>query len=558
MFIKDIYELANLLNMEPRNITYILYKLKSQNCYSYFEIPKKNGDKRKIYSPNKILSNIQRKVLTILEARQEVIFSENNIVNKISHGFQKRKNIITNAVPHKNKRYIINVDLKDFFESFHFGRVRGYFMTNKHFEMSKDVSKIIAILCCYNGALPQGAPTSPFITNLIFQSVDNRILKLCRKYKLDYTRYADDLTFSTNDKNFINNKDVFLLELKCLIERAGFKINNAKTRIQDKHHKQKVTGLTVNKIINVDKNFAKQTKAMALSLYKNNTFEINGNKASIKQLEGRFAFINLIDKYNSNNTKKRNFASLNTREKQYQLFLFYKNFICNSKPIIITEGKTDGLYIKAALMANYEKYPLLITKNKNGTFSLNFTFLRKTPVLEYFFKMNKDGATCLTQCYNYYTKNDSIHLCYKKLKKYGVTSTNPCILLYDNETVTKDKPLNYLIHNLDKKYRETITNLIKTTYFSKIPGTTNLYVATIPLINDKVECEIEDLLPDDVLTIKIDDKSFSRKGGEQFFGKEILSKYVYDNYKKIDFSSFIKLLDTIQNIIKKFKPSPLE
>src|SRR5699024_7070708 len=110
-------------------------------------------------------------------------------------GFIPGKSIITNARIHRNKRLVVNIDLKDFFPSFHFGRVRGFFEKNKYFLLSREVSTIIAQLTCYKGSLPQGAPTSPIITNLICQILDYKLLKIAKKYKTDYSRYADDLTF---------------------------------------------------------------------------------------------------------------------------------------------------------------------------------------------------------------------------------------------------------------------------------------------------------------------------------------------------------------------------
>lgn len=111
----------------------------------------------------------------------------------------------------------------------------------------KEVALIIAQLTCYQGTLPQGAPSSPIITNLICKILDFRILKLAKKYKLDYSRYADDLTFSTNNHLFLNEETIFLKKLSEEVERAGFKINNNKTRLQFSSSRQEVTGLIVNK-----------------------------------------------------------------------------------------------------------------------------------------------------------------------------------------------------------------------------------------------------------------------------------------------------------------------
>lgn len=129
---------------------------------------------------------------------------------------------------HKNKRYILNIDLENFFNSFHFGRVMGYFNKNRYFNFDKKMSIIIAQLCCLNGALPQGAPTSPIISNLICRIFDYRILKITKKYKLNYTRYADDLTFSTNDNFFYIIMIIFLKTYQVKFKNQGLKSTKTK------------------------------------------------------------------------------------------------------------------------------------------------------------------------------------------------------------------------------------------------------------------------------------------------------------------------------------------
>ena len=108
---------------------------------------------------------------------------------------------------------VLNIDLENFFESFHFGRVRGFFIKNNNFLLPIEVATVIAQISCYEGKLPQGAPSSPIISNLICEILDYRLLKIAKKYKLNYTRYADDLTFSTNDKNFLGLQMEFYEEI---------------------------------------------------------------------------------------------------------------------------------------------------------------------------------------------------------------------------------------------------------------------------------------------------------------------------------------------------------
>src|SRR5690606_34283132 len=103
----------------------------------------------------------------------------------------------TNAAVHKGKRTILNLDLDDFFGQFNFGRVRGYFIANKHFELDPHIATVIAQIACYENSLPQGSPCSPVIANLITASLDMRLLRLANSCGCSYSRYADDITFST-------------------------------------------------------------------------------------------------------------------------------------------------------------------------------------------------------------------------------------------------------------------------------------------------------------------------------------------------------------------------
>ena len=135
--------------------------------------------------------------------------------------------IITNAKIHRNKRIIVNVDLSDFFDSIHIGRVCGFFEKNKHFNLPHEPAITIAQLACYQGKLPQGAPTSPIITNLICQVLDMHLLSFAKRYRLDYTRYADDITFS--GKRGIST---IIPLVEQIVEEEGFLVNQNKTRLQ--------------------------------------------------------------------------------------------------------------------------------------------------------------------------------------------------------------------------------------------------------------------------------------------------------------------------------------
>lgn len=244
--VDDREDVADLLRIPLKTLTYILYVKGTDNCYKTFEIPKKAGGTRAICAPSEELKTIQKRLADCLWDYQKDIWGKESIHPNLSHGFIKGKSIFSNASIHKNKRYVLNLDLVDFFNTIHFGRVCGYFEKNRYFRLAHEAAVTLAQLTCYKGSLPQGAPSSPIITNLICQVLDFHLLKIAKDFHADYTRYADDLTFSTNDHAFLNNYERFLSRITLEIERNGFSVNTQKTRLQFRNSKQIVTGLVVN------------------------------------------------------------------------------------------------------------------------------------------------------------------------------------------------------------------------------------------------------------------------------------------------------------------------
>lgn len=470
--------------------------------------------------------------------------------NNIAQAFRKEKSFITNAFIHRNRKYIINLDLKDFFNTFHFGRVKGFFSKDKLFMLNDTMSIILAQLTCYNGVLPQGAPTSPVITNYIFRIVDRRILELAKKYRLNYSRYADDLTFSTNDHKIKDTYNEFINELRELIKKSGFEINDKKTNFQYFFSRQLVTGLVVNKKVNCKREYYKLTKSMALSLYKTGRFTINGVEGKINQLEGRFSFANQMDKEN-NQLEGKNMKNdkLNIREKEYKKFLFYKIFIKNNFPLIVTEGKTDVKYIKAALMNLYNDYPDLVMK-ENNEFNFNLSFFKRTKRIAYLLKIALDGADTLANIYKVYNSNNSLYNYFRL--KFNTISNKPVILLYDNED-NKEKPLQKFLK--DVKTDEVRKN-VKLNFYSKLVKNTNLYLLTIPKKETDIDIEIEHLFDEKTRGKIIEGKKLSlasKLDSNTEYGKEVFSKYVLSNYENIDFSNFKPLLNKILEIKKDYE-----
>lgn len=556
--VKSRNELADFLGIPRKSLTYILYVKKIENLYTTFEIPKKNGDMRIIHAPIEPLKLYQKVLAQKLYEYQLYLENKEGKHPNISHGFIPGKGIITNAQVHRNKRYVINLDLENFFDAIHFGRVKGYFEKNRDYNLPNEVALVIAQISCFNGSLPQGAPSSPIIVNLMCQILDMHILKIAKHFKLDYTRYADDLTFSTNNKDFILKYEEFLKKIRDEIQKSGFKINDSKTRIQFKDSRQEVTGIIVNKKLSVNRNYCRATKAMANHLYHYGKFEIDGQEGTLSQLEGRFSFIDCLDHYNNKlDNEKHTFWTLSGREREFQRFLFYKHFFANVSPLIVTEGKTDIRYIKAALKKMYSRYPELIEKKLNGEYRFKVSFLRRSKRLDYFLNITADGADMMKNIYRYYDNVDhqkAFYPYYDYLTKLsGSIPNNPVILLYDNETESKRPLKGFLSFSKLDRDKELIQRL-KDKLYVRLHNT-NLFLMTNPLVDGKKECEIEDLFSQKTLEHKINGKSFARENtdSKKYYGKEDFSQYVISNYSTIDFSNFERMLDALNELIKQYR-----
>lgn len=292
---------------------------------------------------------------------------------------------------------------------------------------------------------------------------------------------------------------------------------------------------------------------MAHSLYKTGEFQINGESGTLAQLDGRFAFIHQLDQYNSpEKSEQRNaFFNLNGRELEYQKYLFYKYFYANDKPLVVTEGKTDIIYIKAALMALNEKYPELVCKNKDGTFTFNISFLRKFKRLRYFMGIYSDGTDALTNIYSFYVGDKGRRKAYYKYFSdlRAPNKQHPVILLFDNELGDKNRPIAKAISAM--KIGPDLRSKIIESRYGNVVG--NLFLVTHPLEDGAKIGEIESLFTADTRAHIIEGKRLSLKDQYDtslYYGKDIFSKYVLSNYAAIDFSRFIPLLDSIKLLIE--------
>src|SRR5262249_33907963 len=195
----------------------------------------------------------------------------------LAHGFERGRSIITNANLHKRRRYVLNLDLQDSFPSINFGRVRGFFLKDRQFALRPKVATIIAQIACHENQLPQGSPCSPIVSNLIGHLLDSRLARFAKIHKCTYSRYADDITFSTSRRDFPPEL-AFLVpgakaewqlgaELREKIEHSGFKINDKKTRMQLRGSRQVTTGLMVNEKVNIRQEYWRSARQMCRALF---------------------------------------------------------------------------------------------------------------------------------------------------------------------------------------------------------------------------------------------------------------------------------------------------
>ncbi|MCG3166432.1 MAG: hypothetical protein POELPBGB_02211 [Bacteroidia bacterium] len=239
------------LVIQAKHLNY--YAFKKKDRYVNFEIPKKNKkETRPISAPKYKLKAIQKCINEILNA----VFESHNA----AFGFIPNRSVVDNAKLHVGKNFVYNIDIENFFPSTEFRRVKTV-LGLKPFNLKDEKEKLsflIANLCCEEGKLPQGAPTSPTLTNIVCQNLDWRLSKLAKRYRAVYSRYADDITFSAYTNIF---GDKFKEELKEIIEvKENYKINYSKERLQDWNKRQEVTGVIVNKKTNVNREYIKDIR----------------------------------------------------------------------------------------------------------------------------------------------------------------------------------------------------------------------------------------------------------------------------------------------------------
>ena len=232
--------------------------------YRQFKIKKKSGGFRQITAPR------TQSFMMMLSAVNE-IFRSMYIPSDFAMGFTDGRSVVSNASVHLGMDYVFNIDLKDFFPSIHQARIWKRLQVPP-FKFNQPIANLLAGLCCMKETseddkgnkksvfvLPQGAPTSPIITNMICDKLDYYLSRLAKRFNMNYSRYADDITFSS--MRYVYSKHgKFMLELERIIKKQGFTINELKTRLQKKGDRQEVTGIILSDKLNVTQKYVRDIR----------------------------------------------------------------------------------------------------------------------------------------------------------------------------------------------------------------------------------------------------------------------------------------------------------
>jgi RNA-directed DNA polymerase len=557
----SLHDVATLLKYRASTFAYVLYI--KQNKYRSFEIGKRGGGFRTINSPSEDLKLLQKNLSDLLQDCTEEINKARGYKDQLAHGFKRKRSIIDNATKHRRRRYVLNLDLQDFFGTINFGRVRGFFITNRDFALHPKTASLLAQIACHNNVLPQGSPSSPVISNLIANVLDIRLSRLAYDSGCTYSRYADDLTFSTNKRAF--PPDIAKLiqgkahewelgdKLKDIIARARFTVNPEKTRMQYCTSRQDVTGLVVNTKVNIRSEYRRTVRSMCHRLFMTGRFQLiesapdpnapgvllpTRRDGTLAQLHGMLGHIYGVDLYNDRLPKQivnPIKPSINSKENLYRRFLLFREFYVATAPVIVCEGKTDSIYIKYAIRSLAAAFPALaaIAPGKPTTLLVRVPAYPLTTTGRIL--RLRGGTGPMAQFIKDYGD---------ELKRFKATGKqNPVILLADNDDGTVP------IYDAMRKFGKTKPTGKEP--FVNIIG--NLYLVTTPLAAGQTKSMIEDAFGTLTSTLKLggksfnpDDKTFDDK---IHYDKHFFSQYVKEKASQIDFRGFAEILSRLTAVI---------
>jgi len=261
--------------------------LLAQARYERFHIRKRSGQTRVLFAPDPDLKALQRHLARYLTRLYRLRIPR--ALNP-AHGFLPGRSIVSNARPHVGRKYLLNIDLKDYFHRISADMVK-YSLTGIPFRFTPEAAALVAHISCHSIkpgwlGLPQGAPTSPILANIVTRRLDKALKAYAIREHLIYTRYADDLTFSAMYR--IGQKQAE--DIKALICKEGFRANRRKIWTASARHRLTVTGLCVNQKVNVQRRYVRQLRAF---LHRQET-DPEHSTASLRQIRGHIDFLHMV------------------------------------------------------------------------------------------------------------------------------------------------------------------------------------------------------------------------------------------------------------------------
>ena len=282
-FLQDVTAASDKIN--SRKIYYLAHRPR----YRSFEIAKSRNlliseppKMRQILEPVWSLKFIQERILRL------ILSPAADCLPACVHGCVPGRSVVSNAKPHLNGRLKIHMDIRDFFPTITTPRVYGVF--HKIFGYGKRLAWLLANLSCYEGKLPQGAPTSPMIANFVAIGLDRSIIRLIRPLRGYYTRYVDDLTFSFRSRLLGLTADTFTRQIAQIVESHNFTVNLDKTSIVSRRRRMVVTGVVVNSALSVPKQFRKNLRA---ALYQHRHGIVAADPEVV--IRGKLAYVKMIN-----------------------------------------------------------------------------------------------------------------------------------------------------------------------------------------------------------------------------------------------------------------------
>lgn len=292
--LKSRKDVAKLVGVEPSELDGLMRPgTGAGSGYVEFEVPKRSGGVRRISAPRAKLKAVQRALLEQVLSHMPP--------HEAAHGFIEGRSTVSNATPHVGATVVVRVDVQDFFPTVHYRRVQGLFSAHGY---APEVSSLLAGLTTHRpklsdgtvawpGALPQGAPTSPALANLVCRRLDARLTALAKRMGATYTRYADDLSFSFPQQP--ERLGRFLWWVNAILQQEGFAENGAKRRVMRKGSRQRVTGLVVNERVSIPRAERRRFKAILANCRKHGVAsQARGRPDFERWLEGYAAYVRMV------------------------------------------------------------------------------------------------------------------------------------------------------------------------------------------------------------------------------------------------------------------------